>query len=77
MAEKSKGKPKFSMGQVVRCGDYVRGDVKLNFGKIISRSSDHEGRWTLQFWDAGSGDAWEWDYPESDLRPLTRKEKGR
>lgn len=41
MAEKSKRKPKFSMGQVVRCGDYVRGDVKLNFGKIISRSSDH------------------------------------
>jgi hypothetical protein len=33
-------------------------------------------RYMLEFWDADNGDVWIWDYAESELRPLTAKEKG-
>jgi hypothetical protein len=62
-------KDKFTEGQVVMLrtslGTFTPGVIKSIDQKI-----------TVEFFDFDNGDRWSWDYDRSELRPLTKKERG-
>ena len=72
-SEKAKAGTKFRVGQVVRVIHIRVGAPQYGRVRLYV---PFPNRYIVEFWDADSGDIWEWEHDAKDLRSLTATESG-